>query len=135
MLFPKECSFIFKNTRWHCLCSELSGTVGLSAEATPSPRRPCLCISSVSPRPQAFKHILNHPCNPHSQRQTTVARYCYLNLYFVSDCDDLTEKNKRICLYLQLSLEEISLLFENRCQTPKNCILYCKSYYTLQNYW
>lgn len=30
---------------------------------------------------------------------------CYnLNLYFVSDCDDLTEKNKRICLDLQFSL-------------------------------
>lgn len=75
-------------------------------------RRPCLCNSTVSPRPRAVKHTLNHPRNPCSQQRTVAARCYNLNLYFVSDCDDLTEKNKRICLDLQLSLEEVSLHLE-----------------------
>ncbi|KAF3704309.1 hypothetical protein EXN66_Car019998 [Channa argus] len=42
-----------------------------------------------------------------ANQQQTVAAHCYnLNLYFVSDCDDLTEKNKMICLDLQVYLEE-----------------------------
>lgn len=65
-------------------------------------RRPCLCNITVSPRPRAVKHTLNHPCNPCSQQRTVTARCYNLNLYFVADWDDLTEKNKRICLDLQL---------------------------------
>lgn len=37
-------------------------------------RRPCLCNSTVSPRPRAVKHTLNHPCNPCSQQQTVAGR-------------------------------------------------------------
>lgn len=58
--------------------------------------------------------------NTHSITPVTLAvnstlsqAVCYnLNLYFVSDCDDLTEKNKRICLDRQASLEEVSLHLE-----------------------
>lgn len=58
--------------------------------------------------------------NTHSITPVTLAvngtlsqAVCYsLNLYFVSDCDDLTEKNKGIYLDLGASLEEVHLHLE-----------------------
>lgn len=58
--------------------------------------------------------------NTHSITPVTLAvncalsqAVCYnLNLYFVSECDDLTEKNKGIYLDLHVSLEEVRLHLE-----------------------